>query len=209
MARGKPAALKMAINNTATNRKVNLNLFSLHAKLLNFNANRGMGETISQENNKVMTTNVAGPNQATGVMAIRDGIPQINKACAGVGTPMKESLWRVSILNFANRMAEKTASNKPIHDHSPSPEVLNIFFIAMAGSTPKVTMSASESSSLPIGWETFSHRALKPSRKSKTQAAQTNQAVGISGLVNEQIIPTQPQIRLPEVSALGMCRAAP
>ena len=40
--------------------------------------------------------------------------------------------------------------------------------IMVAGATPKVTLSASESSSLPIGDDTFSRRALIPSKKSKT-----------------------------------------
>ena len=32
-----------------------------------------------------------------------------NKAFAGVGRPIKEVVWRVSILNFPNRSAENTA----------------------------------------------------------------------------------------------------
>lgn len=33
---------------------------------------------------------------------------------AGVGTPMNELVCRVSILNLANRIAEKTVMRKPV-----------------------------------------------------------------------------------------------
>ena len=37
-----------------------------------------------------------------------------NKALAGVGSPMKDVLWRVSILNFPKRNAENTAMIKAV-----------------------------------------------------------------------------------------------
>ncbi len=207
MAKGNPADLKMAMSNTAPIRKVNLTLLSDQVKFLNFNANSGMGETMSHENKMVMVSKVMPPNQETGKMAMSDGNPQMKSACAGVGTPMNASLCRVSILNLANRTAAKTGSAKPIHAHTPMLEVVNRFLIMMPGSTPKLTMSASESSSLPIGLDIFNRRAMKPSKKSKTQAAHTNQADGISGFVKEQMMPTHPHSRLPDVKALGMWRS--
>jgi hypothetical protein len=207
MAKGNPADLKIAISNTAPIRKVNRTLLSAQVKFLNFNANSDKGETMSHENRTVMLCNVMAPNQASGKMAMSDGNPQIKSAWAGVGTPMNASLCRVSILNLANRMAAKTGNAKPIHDHTPLPEAAKRFFIMTPGSTPKLTMSASESSSLPIGLDTFNRRAVKPSKKSKMQAAHTNQADGISGFVKEQMMPAQPHSRLPDVKALGMWRS--
>jgi hypothetical protein len=43
--------------------------------------------------------------------------------------------------------------------------------MVIAGNTPKLTMSASESSSFPIEDDTFNILAAKPSKKSNTQAA--------------------------------------
>ena len=136
-----------------------------------------------------------------------EGSPQMNNACAGVGTPINESDWRVSILNLANRRAANTANDNPTNDHRTKPAPSSMMTIDIAGSTPKLTISASESSSLPMGLDTFNKRALKPSKKSNTHAAHTNQAVGISGLVNEQIMPAQPHNKFPEVRALGRWRS--
>ena len=164
---------------------------------------------MSHEKSSVTTTKVGAPNQFAGKVAINDGMPQMKRPCAGVGTPMNESLWRVSILNLAKRRAAKTISNNPIHDQAPNPAAVNKFFMTIPGNTPKLTMSARESSSLPMGLDTFNMRAAKPSKKSNTHAVHTNHSVGISGLVNEQMIPAQPLSKFPEVRALGMWRAAP
>jgi len=204
MASGNPADLKITRSNTAASRKVNLILFDAHVKFLNFKANRGMDETMSHENKMVTANRGIDPNHSAGNTVRSEGIPQIKRAWAGVGKPIKESFWRMSILNLASLIEANTANNKPVHDQMPMPDAASMLFIMIPGNTPKLTTSASESSSFPIGLDTFNNLALNPSRKSKTQAAHTNQAVGISGLVNEQIIPTQPQIRFPDVSALGM-----
>ena len=91
MDNGTPASLKNSINNTDTSKKVNLTLLVLHAKFLNFNANNVRGATINQENNTVIPINGICPNQPAGNNCINDGIPQTNRAWAGVGTPIKES----------------------------------------------------------------------------------------------------------------------
>jgi hypothetical protein len=160
---------------------------------------------MSQQKRSVMTTKVGTPNQLAGKAVLNDGIPQTKRACAGVGTPMNKSLWRVSMLNLASRRAAKTTSNNPNQDHAPAPEAVRRFFITIPGSTPKLTISARESSSLPTGLDTFNIRAAKPSKKSNTQAAHTNHSVGISGFVNEQTMPALPHNKFPEVSELGMC----
>lgn len=48
-------------------------------------------------------------------VCVINGKDAINMALAGVGTPIKDSDCRVSILNLANRMAEKTGINKAIN----------------------------------------------------------------------------------------------
>ena len=70
-------------------------------------------------------------------------------------------------MNLANLRAAKTVSIRPSQDHMPKPEAVKIFFITMPGSTPKLTISARESSSLPMGDETFKSLAENPSKKSK------------------------------------------
>ena len=42
--------------------------------------------------------------------------PPQNKALAGVGSPMKEVVCRVSKLNFAKRKAEKAAMSKAVSE---------------------------------------------------------------------------------------------
>jgi len=96
MAKGKPAALKMAMSNTAASKKVNRLWLPTQAKFLNFNANKGSDETMSPENKIVIDDNTAEPSHSgargSGKTVKRDGIPQINSAWAGVGTPINESL---------------------------------------------------------------------------------------------------------------------
>ena len=44
-----------------------------------------------------------------------NGMEQIRSVFAGVGTPIKELVCRVSILNFANRMQEKIVIKNGIY----------------------------------------------------------------------------------------------
>ena len=116
------------------------------------------------------------------------GNEQINKAVAGVGTPMKELVWRVSMLNFANRIAEKIVikkATKGTHSGNVNKLSMVVLFslstdplvaasesnknIITPGTTPKVTISANESSCFPISECTFKMRAVNPSKKSNTQ----------------------------------------
>ena len=73
------------------------------------------------------------------------------------------------------------------------------------GATPNDTTSDSESKSPPIGECAFSSRAVKPSRKSNSPAAKIITAA-ITGIpVKENMMEKQPETRLQQVMALGMC----
>jgi len=94
-------------------------LLSAHPKFLNFKAIKGISAT-----NKRLVTNArvhktygfnikslkpdiySWDKKVLSIVKI-NGIEQINMALAGVGKPMKESDWRVSLLNLAKRIAEK------------------------------------------------------------------------------------------------------
>lgn len=79
-------------------------------------------------------------------------------AFAGVGTPMKEVVCRVSRLNLANRKAEKAAMRNAVYGIYASKGIRNVGVCTSlnkekmmnAGATPKLTLSANESSSFPI-----------------------------------------------------------
>jgi hypothetical protein len=79
--------------------------------------------------------------------------PPKNKALAGVGNPKKLVVWRSSMLNFAKRSAEKTGMINPING-SQSGTFTSVHPISATttapGANPKLIMSASESSCLPI-----------------------------------------------------------
>src|SRR5260221_2411374 len=83
---------------------------------------------------------------------------------AGVLRPLNESCCVSSTLKMASRKAEQTAIKKPTKGRYGLFEMAAIIlYITKAGSKPKLTMSANESSSLPICVVTFNHRAAKPS----------------------------------------------
>ena len=58
---------------------------------------------------RMMNTDHEYPSSQLGLNTISE--PQ-NRALAGVGTPMKEVVWRSSRLNLASRNAEKAAMMK-------------------------------------------------------------------------------------------------
>ena len=86
----------------------------------------------------------------------------------------------MSILNLANRRPEKMGmanadSSKSLHIHDSFHDRLyNNWSIKLnsiiPGATPKLTISASESSSFPIAEYAFNRRAARPSEKSNTAA---------------------------------------
>lgn len=86
------------------------------------------------------------------------------------------------MLNLASRRAEKAARMKTANPQgsipTPAKAPLWVWYMTKStdeGATPKLTMSESESSSLPTGENDPVSRAVKPSRKSKTAAATTSQ----------------------------------
>jgi hypothetical protein len=75
-----------------------------------------------------------------------------------------------------------------------------------AGATPKLTISASESNSLPILEYARSIRAANPSKKSKTEAAIIKYAAITVMPSNENTIDRHPHNRLRHVITLGTQR---
>ena len=145
----------------------------------------------------------------SGWYEIIKGSEAIKRPLAGVGTPIKDSDWRVSMLNLAKRKAEKTTiSPRPIYAFQISCEALWISTNNIeAGKSPKVITSASESNSLPMGEEELSSRATKPSKKSKTPPAINNQLATSRFPLNTSIIPKAPQSKLQQVRTLGIVKS--
>ncbi len=72
------------------------------------------------------------------------------------------------------------------------------------GATPKVTQSASESNSLPMGDDTFRKRADMPSKKSNVAPTSMHIKAILASPVKTKQVAMQPEMRLLHVSALGM-----
>ena len=73
------------------------------------------------------------------------------------------------------------------------------------GKNPKLTISAKESRSFPIGDFTFNKRATIPSKKSKIPEKITKYAAVSKLPLNAKTIPIQPEKRFAQVIALGRC----
>lgn len=140
----------------------------------------------------------------SGVMDTKEAKePQII-AEAGVGKPRKLSCWRSSILNLASLSAEKqpkSKGNKP--SAGPTASTYSIDNI-IDGSSPKLTTSERESSSLPTSEYAFNNLAAKPSQKSQTAAASimTKESSSLPSKANT--IPTAPQRKFPQVIVFGI-----
>ena len=76
---------------------------------------------------------------------------------------------------------------------------------ADAGATPKLTTSASESSSTPSLEETPNDRAAKPSQKSKAAANIIQTTAAEKFPLNAMTMAMQPENRLSSVIILGIC----
>src|SRR3546814_11694145 len=93
---------------------------------------------------------------------------------AGVGRPIKLVFCRSSTLKRARRSAENTVKRKAAKTHSlpdcgKSPGCNNLK-TTNPGTSPKLIISANESSSFPIGDQAFNARAENPPKKSKNAA---------------------------------------
>ena len=125
-------------------------------------------------------------------------------AAAGVGSPMNELCCRSSILNFASLKADIIARKRGTKQTSDL-ELLNMVSNSITeGSTPKLTISARESSSLPRPELALSILAANPSKKSKTAAASIRMKAGAGDPFNVRITPRIPHRRFMEVIASGM-----
>lgn len=129
---------------------------------------------------KVFREKPGNKSKSLGLNTAIKGIAAISIALAGVAKPKKDSVCFSSMLNFANLNAEKSAIKKAesiITTSNNGNEKENCFTCKLCfnswykiidGANPKLTISASESSSLPSREVTFRVRAAKPSKKSKT-----------------------------------------
>ena len=94
----------------ATTRNVNLLLLLFHLKFLNFIENIGISDTRKYENKKMSPRISAHACSMPCSHSLPPTMSDDQKsACAGVGKPMNDVVWRVSMLNFARRQAENTA----------------------------------------------------------------------------------------------------
>mgnify|MGYP001093111979 CR=1 FL=1 len=185
---------------------------------------RGILETISKERITVKIISAAGDEvnhfrrpvswteaaRTTEITAI---------AFAGVGSPLKEVVWVVSILKTARRMPAQTGMTEGTiraRNISAEPAVISPVTpapraeerracIRNAGATPKLTMSARLSSSFPISEYAFSILAEKPSRKSKIIAASISQDAVERSPFEARITAIKPEIRFNEVMKFGIC----
>ena len=102
------------------------------------------------------------------------GIAAMKSASAGVGSPLNSVVWSV-VLKIASLIADKIiiknakyGKNSFVVFSEISENIMNV------GARPKLTTSERESSSLPNSDFAFKRRAVKPSRKSKTEAMKIN-----------------------------------
>ena len=119
-----------------------------------------------------------------------------------------------SMLNLAKRMAEKTGNKKAKQGNSLMPRRLAdgrskarliSQYMMNPGATPEETTSDKESKSAPMGECAWSRRAAKPSKKSKRQATKIMMAAFTGMFIEMKRMERQPETRLPQVRALGIC----
>jgi len=106
-------------NNAQIPKNRSVNLLSLKFLFLVFNEKSGNSAFIIKALNKLIPTKTYGllkklKTKSLSVVFIIKGILNINNAFAGVGKPMKLSVWRVSILNFAKRIQAPRVITKPM-----------------------------------------------------------------------------------------------
>jgi len=113
----------------------------------------------------------------------RRGKDAINMPAAGMGKPLNPTCNVVSKLYLARRNAPAQGKikagmkNKNEVERPPSfcaKDIRKNSNTIIAGATPKLTTSASESNCFPISDEACINRAIKPSRKSMRAAIPMN-----------------------------------
>ena len=121
---------------------------------------------------------------------------------------------RSSMLNFAKRYADINAMNNGIRQirlelSEKTACVFNSSTVINEGASPNVTTSARESSSFPIGDDTFKALAVNPSKKSNIAPAMISND-GSIGMVEpfksyRKYIANMPQSRFDNVRTFGIC----
>jgi len=138
---------------------------------------------------------------------------------AGMGSPRKKCSFAVLTLYRAKRIAPKTGIRKAEKRINHSCQLADISKIGSffpnnenssrvnriaPGATPNETTSARESSCFPISEYAFKSFAAKPSRKSKTAAAQIKMAAKTKCPSMAKIVATEPETRFSEVIKFGI-----
>ena len=137
------------------------------------------------------------------------GIEAIKIAVMGVGSPINEFFWFLSILKFANLKAANIGIKKAIKEmlengvskkNSPNNRVVLLAFISLnkmkEGASPEVTKSAKLSSCNPNSFSIFKSLAKNPSKKSRKIPRKIKNAARLNWLLNVEIIESTPQNRL-------------
>ena len=109
MIKGIPTNCKVISNRMLNPKNTNFVRFPTQPKCLNFKANKGISEISKTLKTIEIILKMQGLklNPILPYLKIK-GIEQIKIALAGVGTPIKEVVCLVSLLNLARRIAEKT-----------------------------------------------------------------------------------------------------
>ena len=96
-------------------RSMYLNLLSFQVKFLNFNASMGTSDTNNRQKSSMKRKRNTALNFPETRNAYCPSTKELqNKAFAGVGNPMNSVVCRVSVLNLANRKAEKAAMRNAV-----------------------------------------------------------------------------------------------
>lgn len=109
-----PLVRRTRSNGMHNSKKQKLTLLSFQLRLLNFRENMGISDTNNQENKPTATNKNSGWQAEVIQVCNPTATEPQNIALAGTGSPMKEVVWRVSLLNFANRSAENTEIKKAV-----------------------------------------------------------------------------------------------
>ena len=137
------------------------------------------------------------------------GIEAIKIAVMGVGSPINEFFWFLSMLKFANLKAANIGIKKAINEmleNGISKENSSNNWVALLafkslnkineGASPDVTKSAKLSSCNPNSFSIFKSLAKNPSKKSKKIPRKIKNEARLNWLLNVKIIESIPQHRL-------------
>ena len=138
------------------------------------------------------------------------GKEAIKIAVIGVGSPVNDFFWLVSILNFASLTAAniiiKKAIKEMVENGSSKFAIVrfgSLIFISLnkikLGAIPDVIKSAILSSCIPNSLSTFKILAKNPSKKSNATPVKIKSAAKSNWLLNVKIMDRAPQHKLDKV----------